>query len=113
MTVSLEDAVRLLMKWKTEETPVGVVVIAGALSTSFSGFISDCSPDAFTVINLTGKGERLAELTAGIRERPTFEYKEVREAQEHMRARLAGKIASALTIRMDSGLECTLYEFIG
>jgi hypothetical protein len=108
MTVSTEDAVAILRKWASEKTPVSVIVIAGGMMFSLSGFITTVLPNALVVEHTIAAG-KAAELTVGLGMIRAFEYSDVREAQPGIRESLQKRIVSSLVMHSD-GAQCGLYE---
>jgi len=111
MTVSLEDAVRLLRKWAMDKTPVSVVILTGCMSVSFSGFIATILSDALAIEHHSSAG-KAAELIVGLAMADRLDYSGVREAPPAIMDSVAKKFASMLTICSD-GAQCVISERIG
>jgi hypothetical protein len=112
LIVSLEDAVSLLRKWESDDAPVSALAFSDdGLSFSLAGFISAINPSLVSICHMAPDAERLGELTIQLPGVIAFDYKDVREAKESVRAQIASRISSSLHMRLKHS-ECTLYELV-
>jgi hypothetical protein len=109
MSISFEEALGLLSKWKTESTPViGVVVFDGGGGT-FWGFITELDPNGFVVAQQPTPESKSIEMLFALGQASEFDYQDLREAPEHIRASIRGKVSSLLSMKLGTSALC-LYE---
>lgn len=68
MTVSREDAVGLLSKWKSESIPVTGLLRVDGVGVTFGGFITDLLPQGFVVAQMLESGRMAVEVLIAWRE---------------------------------------------
>ena len=117
MIVSREEAVGLFRKWKTDDVPVAVFLMAGLIadggtpqmSVSLGGFIFNLSDSVVEIGHMTPMCEVVANFALNLAVVERFEYRETGEASEPQRRTIAGRISSSLQMFW-GGLECVIYE---
>jgi hypothetical protein len=111
MIVSVDEVVRLLRKWHSEDIPVSVLMRAPGLSASLVGFISSVEKSQFSVGHLTPEAKRLGLFALEFASVTSFEYRDVREAAERAQLNMGGRFGSALVFTTENA-RCMLYEII-
>lgn len=108
MTLSFDEALGLLSKWKTESMPVvGVVAFDGGGGT-FWGFITDLDSNGFVVAQQASRESKALEMFFALGQASEFDYQDIREAPEEVRSRLAS-IVAVLQMRIGTSA-LTLFE---
>lgn len=109
MRVSLDEALGLFNKWKSESIPVlGVLRMASAALT-FGGFINDVTPHGLVLSHYLQPEVKSMEFILGLDSVVGFGYQDLREAPVHVRQKFAGRIVAVLTVQAQS-FDCCLYE---
>jgi hypothetical protein len=105
MRVSFEEALALLKKWESDETPLCVLASVKGASFSLSGFIASLDSSSITVSHLTEHAEKLGEFLVPFYPFSVFTYRDAREAK----GRLDSRIRTSLKLSA-SDMECIFYE---
>ena len=105
MTSSMDDAIRLLNKWKDSSSPMHIVLACGGITLNLSSKFSSVIVGKLGLSISGDSWEILAELGGA-----SFEYSEPREALAGVRASVSKKYGGCLEIRLPSSSRCFLTE---
>ena len=111
MKLSGEEAVRLLMKWHSDDIPVSLLMRTPGLFASLAGFIADIAESSLTVSHLDAQAQVVGESTIDLAMVTVWDYREAREASEHAQAALGGHIGGTLQFHIP-GVEFAMYEIL-
>jgi hypothetical protein len=113
MTVSFAEAMDLLLKWKSESSPILAAVDSpDGFTFKLSGSIAAVYPHGFVITRITKPPLVAADLVAVLVDAHSFEYQDMREARKPLREQFEGIILGLLTFRM-RGSTVILYELQG
>jgi len=108
MTVSREDAVRVLRKWASEKSPLSAILMVDGASVCFSGFMANL-PGNVALVAHSGDSGKVVELLLGLTTFEHFEYSEVRDASPSVRESVERHAIAALVMKSKAA-QCTLYQ---
>jgi hypothetical protein len=111
LIVSRDEGVQLLRKWLNDDNPVSLRILAPGLSASLAGFISKADDVSFTMTHLQDDEVITGEFTLELSGVTNWEYRDLREATDAAKEFLAGRVASAMKLKI-GGFECSLYELV-
>ena len=101
MTVSFSEAMDLLLKWKSESSPILAAVDSpDGFTFKLSGSIAAVYPTGFVIARYTKPPLVAADLIAVLLDANSFEYQDLREAPEPLREQFEGIILGLLAFRM-------------
>src|SRR5436190_13395370 len=111
MRSSLDEAMALLKKWKSEGSRVAVLFDGRDVHSSLVGSVLSVSEEEVCILSSVG-GPPSTKIRFRLTAAALFEYAEPQEAAEVDRERLGSELVCSLKISFESGERCFLHELV-
>jgi hypothetical protein len=111
MKLSGDEAVRLLMKWHSEDNPVSLVMRTPGLVANLAGFIADITDSSLTVSNMDAQAQVIGEFSIDLAVVTIWDYREIREASEQAKAAIGQHVGASLQFHIP-GVEFGMYQIL-